>query len=510
MAPNPANPTSEFSFRTRQQHWDRLKAHADSAVDVAIIGGGIVGAGLLRELCLRSPKEKARKLFLFEKNDFASGTSGASSKLIHAGIRYLEQVWLHLKRGRLREAWKNFVFIVDASRERKILGRIAPGLVHPKSIYFVLSKSDPRYRLSLFAGIWFYYLIQLFQGQFFSPPVTALGPASIADLAPELDASKVKAVFRFWDSETDDARLVIANLQSANALGGAALNYVEVVDYARKEDGFLVTIKDRQTNETMTFRSKRLINASGPFLDEVRKRQKNASALPDNWIDRVAGSHIDIYPAIADRSYYISASDNRLVFALRRDEDGLIYTRVGTTERPLAKNESSERPTPSKGELAYLEGLVKEFFPSAIIRIFKADAGIRPLRSQAGLAAFEKSREHDIIEEDGVLHIAGVKLTDFRRVACEIAGRLGYTKDGGSDRTPLTVPGPIYPETSAKEIVDYTMALHWGDYFRRRRGALPAVLSQQDPTALRKEFDAFADALAWGADRRPTEWEKPL
>ncbi len=507
MAPSPANP-AEFSFRTRRQHWERLKQNPEP-IDIAIIGGGIVGAGLLRELALRG----AKSVYLFEKNDFASGTSSVSSKLIHAGIRYLEQVWVHLKHGRVGQAWTNFVFVVGASRERKILGRIAPPLVRPKPIYFALSKSDPRSSLSVLSGVWLYYFIQLLQGQVFSPPIAAFSEKSIAKHVPELDARRVKAVFRFWDSETDDARLTIANLQSANALGGTALNYIELIEYERTGKGILLTLKDRETGEVATCTAKRLINATGPHLDDVRAREKKAPALRNKWIDRVAGSHIDIYPAIAEKSYYVSASDNRLVFALRRDEDGFVYTRVGTTERPLTAEESSDRPQPTSKELDYLQALVKEYFPNARINeksILKSDSGIRPLRSQAGLDSFQKSREHDIINENGVFHIAGVKLTDFRRVAVEIAGLLGIPQRKNSARVPLVFSDTVaYPEKDIPDIVHRTMAVRWGDYLYRRLGALPFLMSKKEPAALRKEFDAFASVMGWNHERRELEWNNP-
>src|SRR5438309_1111847 len=105
-----------------------------------IVGGGIVGAGVARQLASSGVKD----VVLIEKGDFASGTSGASSKLIHAGIRYLEQSWIHLKHLRLLAAVRNFFFVVKASRERKILGRMAPGLIKPKVIYLVLAQNDDR------------------------------------------------------------------------------------------------------------------------------------------------------------------------------------------------------------------------------------------------------------------------------------------------------------------------------------------------------------------------------
>lgn len=511
VAPSPANQRPEFSFRTRQKDWDRLKQNPDQLLEIAIVGGGIVGAGLLRELTLRG----VSNVWLFEKNDFASGTSSASSKLVHAGIRYLEQVWLHLKKARLKQAVTNFNFVFDASRERRILGRVAPRLVRPKPIYFVLGKSDPRSNLSVLSGVWLYYVIQLLQGQFFSAPIAAFRESAIRNVAPELDASRIKSVFRFWDSETDDARLVMVNLQDAHGRGAAALNYVEMVDYERIGKHVRLTLKNRENDEVAVVTTKRLINASGAHLDDVRAREKNVAPEARKWIDRVAGSHIDVYPKIADRSYYISAGDNRLVFALLRDEDGLLYTRIGTTERALDPSESSDRPEPSKGELDYLKRLVKDYFPGVTLNdatILKTDAGIRPLRSQAELSAFDKSREHDVIDEGGVFHVAGVKLTDFRRVSSEIADKLGVRKTVDSTNVPL-VPSSqrtIYPFQSVSDVVRETMPLHWGDYVWRRWGAKPAFELRHDPALAKNEFENFAGLMGWSEPKRSEEWKNAL
>jgi glycerol-3-phosphate dehydrogenase len=217
------NQRPEFSFRTRQHFWQHLKNHKDMTLNAVVVGGGIVGAGILREFGLQG----IPLVFLFEKNDFASATSGASSKLIHAGIRYLEQSWNNLKKADLKNALRNFKFVWDASRERKTLGALAPALVKPKPIYFVIGTADGRNPLSVVFGIWAYWLMQWLQGQRFSAPEIYLRSKSIRQRFPELATEKVKAVFSFWDSETDDARLVIENLQNAHECGCYAMNYAD-------------------------------------------------------------------------------------------------------------------------------------------------------------------------------------------------------------------------------------------------------------------------------------------
>jgi glycerol-3-phosphate dehydrogenase len=506
VVPGSAETPFEFSFRTRQAHWQRLKDHPTESIDLAIIGGGIVGAGVLRELSRRGRPNT----FLFEKNDFASATSGASSKLIHAGLRYLEQVWIHLKAGRLSSALTNLRFVFEASLERKRLGRLAPILIVPKPIHFVLGKEDPRTFVSVCAGVLSYYFMQVLQGQRFSFPTMTQDIERIANQFPEMDAKKVKAVFRFWDSETDDARLVIETLQSAHQHGGAALNYVELRGFEQKPDGVWLRLYNKELAEEMLCRANHVINATGPFVDEVRAREFGVASQPA-MVDRVAGSHIDVVPAISEHSFYVSAHDNRLVFLLRRNEDGLAYTRIGTTERPLKAGESSDGVMPSVQELDYLRQLVAEYFPNARLNEvteIRRDAGIRPLQAQEGSHAFHKSREHAIVRAGRITHVIGAKLTDFRRVSSEVADAfVTSVPEKGSMRT--RAAARMYLETTVEEVVERTMPVHFTDYVFRRRGLRPILNLKNDRAELntptRRDFEAFAAAMKWGEERRAAE-----
>ncbi len=506
MAPSSVSSPAEFSFRTRNKSWAELKALGENPINVLIVGGGIVGAGLLRELSLRG----VSSAFLVEKNDFASGTSSASSKLIHAGIRYLEQAWERLKKGNIKDAWKNFEYVFQASEERRILGDIAPHLVNPKPIYFVVAESDKRPLLGVFLGVWLYYAIQLLQGQFFRPPKVVFRKDAMKWIAPDLDAGQIRAIFSFWDSETDDARLVIENLQSANANEGKALNYVELVSFHSGADAVEVELKNKENQETLHVRTKVLMNATGAFVDEVRAREsKSENDRPrDLLVDRVAGAHIDVFPAISPESYYVTAGDGRLVFVLCRNEDGLVYSRIGTTERPLSSTESSDNPQPTEKEIEYLKDLVSTYFPKALMNeqtIVRTDAGIRPLMNQTALSVFQKSREHRIVAEGNVFHIVGVKLTDFRKVAREVVNTIDWGHYGISIshnthpvdlRLLREVQTPwLYEESTLEEIVRTTMVLHPDDYIYRRRGLRPQLLQKRDPQKLEGEMKRLAEVM---------------
>jgi glycerol-3-phosphate dehydrogenase len=510
VAPNSAKIPPEFSFRTREHFWQHLKNYKDLTANVVVIGGGIVGAGVVRELALQG----IPLVFLFEKNDFASGTSWASSKLIHAGIRYLETAWTHIKKFRLGQALRNFAFVVEASHERKVLRNLAPHLVKPKPIYLVLGEDDERSPLSVALGVWLYYGIQLLQGQIFPRPKVVFRKDAIRWMAPELNADRVKAIFSFWDSETDDARLVIENLQAAHELGSYAMNYVELLSYREEGEELVVELKNRENGQTLSLRTKILINATGAFVDEVRSRGRSDAS---HFVDRVAGAHIDVYPALTKESYYVTAGDGRLVFFLTRNEDGLVYSRVGTTERPLSAAEPSEPVVASEKEVSYLINLVKEYLPGARIEqenMVRIDAGIRPLRAQKTASAFQKSREHEIIVEKNVYHMVGVKLTDFRRVANELLLKIPWEKlnlrltdSGRSEDRPLreVESERMYVETDIIETIRRTMVLHWKDYVERRRGVGPEVLRRIEPGAYEREFTAMKDVLGWDEEKARRE-----
>lgn len=503
VAPSSANGSSDFSYHTRNQHWSHLKTLGQTPLNVLIVGGGIVGAGLLRELSLRNVSQCC----LIEKNDFASGTSGASSKLIHAGLRYLEQSWERFKKGNLIDAWRSFVYVFQASNERRVLGQLAPSLIKPKPIYFVISESDGRSLLAVFLGIYLYYAIQLLQGQFFRPPRVIFRKEAMKWIAPELDSTQVRAIYSFWDSETDDARLVVENLQSAHSHGGMALNYVELVRYETHDQLIAVEVRNTQTNEIISLRTKVLINASGAYVDEVRAKNKQAKSS-DRYVDRVAGAHLNVFPAVSDESYYVTAGDGRLVFVLHREEDGLVYSRIGTTERPLQESELNDHPDATEKEILYLKELVQLFFPKATLdatTLINADAGIRPLMSQSSMSSFQKSREHRIVHEGPVVHVVGVKLTDFRKVSREVVDGISWAKLGipiSNNTHPVDLQllredaSPwMYAENSLEEIVRRTMVVKPDDYLYRRRGFRNRVLQKLDPKKLEGEMGKLKKLL---------------
>lgn len=497
MGPSSASSQNEFSFRTRQAEWDRLAQSPE--VCLLVVGGGIAGAGIL----LAAAKMGVPSPLLVEAQDAASGASGASSKLIHAGIRYLEQVWNHLKAGRILEAWRSFRFVVAASRERKRLSSIAPGLVIPIEIHFVVGRDDTRRPLAVAAGVLLYFLIQRFQGQRFRSPRFAFRRAAIARMAPEIDAGRAKAVFTFWDATTDDARLVIETLQTAHRAGARVLTYTAVERLVRDADRWRVSLKNARTGETAEIPADAVVNASGAWVDDVKAMAEPAASR--KLVDLVGGGHIDIFPPFTERSFYITAADGRLVFVLARDEDGVRYNRVGTTEWAVDVPPPPGGVRPLAVDEAYLLRAVRAYFPLVTIasdQIVRRDAGIRPLVRQTADTAFAKSREHRIVLRSGLFHVVGVKLTDFRRVAEEWAALYGQwkgTRPSADLDWALRTAGErgFYIEGSPEEAALQTMVVTWEDYFKRRRGVVPWIWARRDPMKLRAEFDQLAAVMGW-------------
>ena len=477
-----------------------------------IVGGGIAGAGALRALALKG----ADRVLLIEKHDFASGASGASSKLIHAGIRYLEQAWNRLKEGRLRDALREMRFVWNASLEKKTLARMAPHLIRSTRIHLVLGRDDRRSWFAALLGVWVYYGLQLLQGQWFAPPRFARSGRAIRRRDPALNADRVRAVLEFRDAQTDDARLTIENLQDAAARGAMAMNYVELASYRRADDGLIrAALRDRETGAEAEVTTRVLVNATGAWIDDVRSRGGDGAA-GEPIVDRVAGAHIDFYPPLTGASYYVTAGDGRLVFILHRRENDVSYTRVGTTERPLGRDEGDDALAPTPGEIRYLEAALREVLAGVNLteelRV-RADAGVRPLMHSEGGDVFSKSRDHRIHVENGVYSMVGVKLTDYRRAADDLLRMVPWKKlgiafraPGASTKEPLPAPQEgHYAETTPEEAVRRTMIVRWDDYVWRRAGIEPLLVARTDPAELNARFERVAAALGWDEERRARE-----
>ncbi len=380
--------------------------------DLAILGGGIAGAGIARDAALRGIRT-----VLFEKNTFGSGTSSKSSKLIHGGIRYLEIAWDFLKQGRWSEAWKNFRFVFLALKETQILARTAPDLVKPFPLIIPIYKNGGRRALSIYAGGLLYSLMALLSGA--SSFARVLGkPESVLQLVPALKKEGLQGGILIWDHWTDDLKLVKAILDSAQKAGATAFEHAEVTAYRWDDSKKVYEISVRMENQERLFYARKLVNATGAWVDSIRRRSGETG---ENLIIPVAGCHIHL-KKFSPYSVILQAEDKRVFFAINFHN----VARVGTTER-LENNPDHVEAT--KAEVNYLLRELARYFPDLKAGkedILSTDAGIRPLaRPQKADSPNAISREHEIqVGPSGVLHILGVKLTDHRRAAEEIVDKL--------------------------------------------------------------------------------------
>ena len=406
------------------------------AFDVAIIGGGITGAGIARDAALRG-----LRVALVEARDFASGTSSRSSRLIHGGIRYLEHGHLHL--------------VFESSRERRTLLRIAPHLVRPLAFTWPVYRGARVSRLKLALGLGLYDALSMFRN---SARHDRLSRSEILDAEPQLQAEGLQGGARYYDAACDDARLTLANVISAVEAGAAVLNHapangLELVGGRVRG----VRIHDDIADESLTIRAKVVVNATGPRSDEVRSMEAPVERMS---VAGSRGAHIAV-PRIRvgnrDAVTMLHPADGRVMFTLPAGNQ----TIVGTTETATAPGMHDSLA--SREDVRYLLAGVNAYFPAAQLGeadVIAAWSGIRPLAQQLSSGDVgSASREHTISRGPrGVIHVTGGKLTTYREMASQVVDQFAGP-EAKQDRTSvLPLPGGERPlenvRAEAAEIVE--------------------------------------------------------
>jgi glycerol-3-phosphate dehydrogenase len=368
--------------------------------DIVVIGGGINGTGIAADAAGRG-----LKVLLAEMGDLASGTSSASSKLIHGGLRYLEH--------------REFRLVRAALCERELLLAKAAHLIRP--LRFVLPHaSGGRPRAVIRAGLFLYdHLARRRQLPGSRALALACDPAG-RPLRPDLVHG-----FGYWDCWVDDARLVVANARAAADRGAAVLTRAKVVAAAARTGGWDVTLATADGAQR-TLRARALVNAAGPWLEGVAIRSGDGGfGGPSGRLRLVKGSHI-VVPRIAgaEDAYILQSPDRRIVFALPFEE---AFTLIGTTEVPVSDPSDA---VVSAEEEAYLLAIANTYFTA---RLGRADivwrfAGVRPLLedSAGSPAAVTRDYRLDVHCHGGapVLTVLGGKLTTYRRLAEAALARL--------------------------------------------------------------------------------------
>ena len=404
-----------FSFQTRAAALDAMAAEP---MDVLIIGGGITGAGIARDAALRG-----LRVALVDKSDVAGGTSSRSSRLIHGGLRYLEHGDLRL--------------VFEASRERRILLRIAPHLVRPLPFLFPAYRGARVPPWKLRAGLWLYDLLAAFRN------VHAhrwLGAKRVRALEPGLRDKDLAGAGLYYDAQTDDARLALATLRSAAAAGALIASYAEVLAFA-KPDGRVAgaSVSDVLTGRRLELQARVVVNATGPWVDSVRRLDEPA-ATPLLRLSK--GAHVAVPRARIGNTHAVTLTsplDGRVMFVLPWGD----VSYIGTTE--TEETVPPERARTTGDDAVYLLRSANAFFPRARLAphdVVSTWAGLRPLLApDRSRSAGAVSREHRIVESaSGLITIAGGKLTTYRVMGRDVMDRVASRLRKLDGRRPARAP----------------------------------------------------------------------
>lgn len=369
-----------------------IEKKREAHYQVVVIGGGIVGAGIFRDLCLHNIKT-----LLVDKGDFAAQTSHRSSKMLHGGLRYLETLELFL-------VW-------EALHEKNRWLQMAPHLAQEKAFH-LLNYKDSKYPLWMNAlALWAYDFLSGFKNS----PSRILNKNETIEYMPDVKTEGLRGSGMYYDAIVDDNKLALESIFDGVIEGGDALNYFELTRYSRREDGtYLLHLRDNINNMEETVTCNKLVFAIGPFTDQVMHK------LEIPWKDVILpskGIHLWIKKESLNikNIAVIQTKDNRLVFVIPR-ERGIL---VGTTEE-ITKEDYFDIQVQDR-EIDYLLENLSFYFPKASITrddIISSYAGVRPLVSIGSRDAHKVSRHHKVIKPlPDIFVIVGGKLTTFRNMA---------------------------------------------------------------------------------------------
>jgi len=381
---------------------DHIWSGIDQPWDLIIIGGGITGAGILRQAVAAG-----LKALLVEANDFAFGTSSRSSKLIHGGFRYLRNKQINVTK--------------ESVREREWMLREAPGLVTP--LRFLLPNFEryhfPSWKLGL--GVMIYDLL--------APKWNhrKCSPTKLLETCPFLNTGGLVGGFQYYDAVMDDARLLLRILREAVQSGGAALSYARAERLLRTGDGHVcgALLRDRlfPDGHTAEVKAKVVVNASGAWSDEVRNQLGQPARLR-----RLRGSHLVFARASLPVNQALTLfhpRDGRAMFVIPWEG----ATIVGTTDidHDPALDKKYLEPFASEEEIGYMIEALSLLFPSLGLSdrdIVSSFSGLRPVIHTGAATPSEESRAHALWEENGLITITGGKYTTFRVMSRQTMGRV--------------------------------------------------------------------------------------
>ncbi|XP_077281333.1 glycerophosphate oxidase 1 isoform X3 [Temnothorax americanus] len=393
--------------RTLPTREDQVKTLKSQDYDVLIIGGGATGAGCALDACTRGLKTA-----LIEADDFASGTSSRSTKLIHGGVRYLQKAIMQLDVEQYR-------MVKEALHERASMLRSAPHLAHPLPIML------PVYTWWKIPYYWFgIKMYDLVAGSKTVKSSYYLSKSNALELFPMLKGDKLSGAIVYYDGQQDDARMNLAVALTASRHGATVVNHVKVVNLLKglDRDGQRVLVgahlKDELTGEEWDVKAKAIINATGPFTDHIRKMDdQNVQSIccPSSGVHIVLpGYYSPDQMGLLDPA----TSDGRVIFFLPWQKQ----TIAGTTDLPC---EVTHNPRPTEDEIMFILQEVKNYLnPDVEVRrgdVLSAWSGIRPLVSDPNKPNTQSlARNHIVhVSSTKLITIAGGKWTTYRAMAQE-------------------------------------------------------------------------------------------
>ncbi|WP_036145887.1 glycerol-3-phosphate dehydrogenase/oxidase [Maribacter sp. Hel_I_7] len=396
----------KFTNLERQKTIDNLKSED---FDLVVIGGGITGGGIALDAASRG-----LKVALLEKGDFASGTSSKSTKLIHGGLRYLKQF--------------DFWLVKEVGSERAIVHKLAPHLVLPEKMLLPLIENGSYGKWLTSIGLKVYDILAQVSGD---DKRKMIEKKEAMKLEPLLPKKILNGAGYYAEYRTDDARLTIENIKTSLLFGAQALNYAKVNAFIYENEKVAgVKATDEVTGQEFTIKSKYVISAAGPWVDDLRSLNNSKKG---KQLHLTKGVHL-VFPyekLPVKQSVYFDIPDGRMMFAIPRGK----ITYVGTTDTNY--NDNKDKVTTNIADAIYLISAVNNMFPDINLElddIVSSWAGLRPLIHEEGKSASELSRKDEIFVSDtGLISIAGGKLTGYRKMAERVVDRIAKKMEDEHD-----------------------------------------------------------------------------
>lgn len=416
---------------------DSLRSLKDEEFDLLIIGGGVTGVGIALDAASRGIKTA-----LVEKEDFGSGTSSKSTKLIHGGLRYLQSF--------------EFKLVREVGRERSLIHKLAPHLVIPEKMLLPLTKNGKYGKLDSALGLWFYDRLAVVPT---NDRRKMLSKQKALKQEPLLSEKGLLGAGFYSEYRTDDARLTIEITKTAIQKGAVCLNYCSMDEFVY-ENGIVCGARCSDQIEVDSFivRAKYVVNAAGPWVDIIRQKDHPISG---KQLHLTKGVHIVVphKKLPLKQSIYFDVPDGRMIFAIPR----LKTTYIGTTDTDF--NNSPDQVGVEQEDINYLISAVNQAFTKCTLSdrdIVASWAGLRPLIHEKGKSASEISRKDEIfISPKQLISIAGGKLTGYRVMAKKTVDLIARIMQRETNRKlpsckTKNIPLTRNPFQNMKEVTDYT------------------------------------------------------